>query len=100
MRKNKRSGRPNKKNRNKRRKKAKMKFALMLDNYGPFRKGRSYFVVNEGKDWYLTRNNGSNYYVMKDFVDPDPFAYLHDASKYEKDLGVDEIEFDEDFIFQ
>lgn len=92
---NKRRSTGRKKHKN--RKKAKMKFALMEESYGPLKKGKSYEVLHEGKDYFKVKRNGKPMYVSKEFVDPDPFAYLISNEPREREQ---EIVFDENFIFQ
>ncbi len=76
----------------------KMRFALMVENYGPFCKRQSYKICKEGLDWTLLQSRGSNVYVPKDFVDPDPSSYLL-RNEVRKEREYEE-ELDEDFIFQ
>ena len=57
-------------------KKSNMKFALFVEDYGPFKKDQSYIVQNEGKDWLACKNGGKIYFVNKGFTHPNPFSYL------------------------
>jgi len=34
-------------------------------NYGPLKKGVDYFILDEGRDWYLASCNGKGVYVFK-----------------------------------
>jgi hypothetical protein len=71
-----------------------MKFALMTDKYGPFKKNQSYVQVDEGYDWVLLRNKGKLIYVGKWLIHDDPFSVLlqepiAEETEEEEDWEVD-----------
>lgn len=53
-----------------------MKFVLMANDYGPFKKDKSYQVRKEGRDWVRLKANGKSYHVSKVFTYEDPFVVL------------------------
>lgn len=53
----------------------------MIDDYGPFRKNQSYFVMNEGRDWVQCKNSGKGYYIPKSFIHPNPYNLLINESE-------------------
>lgn len=70
------------------------KYALMIDDWGPFVEGRSYEIYQSGKDWVKIKSQGRMYCVSKSLIHPNPHAILFDSSN-----DVEEDYFSEDFIF-
>lgn len=60
-----------------------MKFALMIDNYGPFKRHKSYEIAGEGCDWVRLKSRGKSIYVGKHLIHPDPFEFLLDQDDFE-----------------
>jgi len=60
-----------------------MKFALMIDNYGPFKRHKSYEVCEEGYDWARLKSKGKSIYVGTHLIHPNPFEFLLDQDDLE-----------------
>jgi hypothetical protein len=77
-----------------------MKFALMLENFGPFKGLKSYEIKEEGYDWVRLSSKGQTYYVGKHLIHPDPFSYLLEKRPNEIEDEENDWETNESFIFQ
>jgi len=64
---------------------------VVLDNYGPFKKGYTYQSGKQGPDWIQVKRNGNSYFLPINIVS-------RDISRFAKKEEVLEDYFDDNFF--
>ncbi|NIQ14741.1 MAG: hypothetical protein GTO02_10185 [Candidatus Dadabacteria bacterium] len=63
-----------------------MSYCMMSLNYGPLKKGRSYSVLKEGRDWLAIKARGKVFYVNKNFIVDDPISEMYNLKREINDV--------------